>query len=171
MSQCQDMHQHIIHRTIAPLTQETEERLEAHLLTCPACRQFNRDIIAIEQAGIHVANVRPQPNLKSFLLKQMRHERCLSHKSLLDRIQQALTFRVALYQAAFVFALLMLFVLASPRWKAPRPFSESHFTATIADTVSMNVINLQQIIQIVDSQKVGLNLRQDTVLAKILYTL
>ncbi|MBN1559301.1 hypothetical protein JW998_03580 [candidate division KSB1 bacterium] len=171
MSQCQDIRHHIIQSTIAPLARETQGLVEAHLRTCPACRRFNCDVIAIEQAGMHVANVRPKPNLKRFLLKQMRHRHRLSHKSLLNRIQQLLTFRVALYQVAFVFVLLMLFVLASPRLKAPRSFPESHFTATIADTVSMNVINLQQIIQIVDSQKVGLNLREDTVLAKILYTL
>ena len=78
---------------------------------------------------------------------------------------------MALYQAAFVSLLLLLLVFATPKLRTPNYDAETTFTPTLADTVNMNIINLQQIIQIVDSQKVGVNLNEDTVLAKILYTL
>ncbi|MBN1464921.1 hypothetical protein JXA02_04120 [candidate division KSB1 bacterium] len=167
MSRCQDIRQYIVQNSIAPIARDLQEIIAAHLQSCQACRQFSREIAAIGQAGEH-ARVRARPELKRFLIKRIRDKQI--HQKLPDRIRHFLTIRVALYQAAFVALLLFFLVLASPRLKRSQHLSEPHMTPTLADT-SLNVINLQQIIQIVDSQKVGSNLRADTVLAKILYTL
>ena len=171
MNQCREIREKILQRTIAAFEKKLEDRVEAHLSTCQACSQFNENVIAIAHASESVAKVHPAPALKRQLLNHMRSKHTSNHNSLLSVLRRLFSTRIAIYQAAFVTAVLILLVLAVPQLKSPHQHIEPPFTSTIADTVSMNVINLQQIIQIVDSQKVGLNLHEDTVLAKILYTL
>ena len=171
MSQCTDFREHIMKRTFEPLGRATEERLEAHLKSCSACLQFEATLKNINQIGENDCALSPRSHIKRELLKRMRSRHQTKTEPLFDKVRQFFTYRIALYQAAFVSLLILLLVFATPKLRTPHHNSETTFTPTLADTVNMNIINLQQIIQIVDSQKVGVNLNEDTVLAKILYTL
>ena len=170
MNHCEKNRELIIKRTVAPLREKVEESLQEHIKICESCRQFEAKIMAIERAGDKVLHVVARPKVKSFLLKKMRAQYQKS-QNIFGQIRHLFAYRVALYQAALVSLLLLFLLLAAPKLKTPHQVSETQFMPTLADTMSMNVINLQQIIEIVDSQKVGSNLSEDTVLAKILYTL
>lgn len=171
MSHCEHYRELMMKKTIAPLSAHDDAKLADHLSGCPKCRAFEQRVLAIASADDNAASLRPAPALKQALIRRMRDKRREKKAPAWRGLRHFFTYRVALYQAALVSLLLLFLVLAAPKLKSPRQVSTSQFTPSVADTMSMNVINLNQIIQIVDSQKVGVNLREDTVLAKILYTL
>lgn len=170
MSQCKQIEELIIKRSIASLTDKDEEMIENHLLSCAACTAFASKIENITVCENDMV-VSPQRNIKRRLMKKM-HKRVKQQKtSIVNRIVDIFTFQPAIYKVAAAAILLFLLVLSIPQLDQPQNISNSEYRTAMVDTVSLNVINLNQIIQIVDSQKVGVNLSEDTVLTKILYTL
>ncbi len=166
MNQCKHIEDLIIKRSIAPLIKKEQHTIEAHLSNCPACSFFAQKIATIA-AFEGEADIQPRRDIKTSLLRRMRSR--VPRANFFDRIAE-LSFRPSFYRAAVVAMLLFLIVLSLPQLHRPSRITPPEYKTAKIDS-SLNIINLNQIIQIVDSQKVGMNLREDTVLAKIIYTL
>jgi hypothetical protein len=170
MSHCTHIEDLIIHRQIAPLSEKDERTLSEHLSSCAACLSFESKIANISFLD-QMEDIKPRRDMKHNLMRQMRSRVQQQRRTVVDRIIDIFAYRPAFYKVAAAAMLLLVFLLASPRFKQPQRISTTEYRVTALDSVSLNVINLNQIIQIVDSQKVGINLSEDTLLTKILYTL
>lgn len=88
----------------------------------------------------------------------------------LERLRLLFGRRTVVYQAMMAAVLFLLLLLTTSKLRQPRTAPGEQLMPAI-ETVKLNVLTVEQIHQIVDSQKVGMNLNQDTALAKILFTL
>ncbi|MBN1482154.1 hypothetical protein EH223_07850 [candidate division KSB1 bacterium] len=171
MSECKHIKDLIIQRNIAPLPQKDERVLVQHMKSCTSCQAFERLVSSYEDVSANSFTLRPRDDIKVSLKRIMRTRAQIIPKGVKNRLAHVLASRKVLYKIAVATIILFLFILGMPQLKRSQHTRHREYTTTTIDSISLNVINLNQIIQIVDSQKVGVNLRQDTMLAKILYTL
>lgn len=171
MRECNDIKDLIVQRNIAPVTQKEEQDLLNHVKSCEKCRQFFYQIASFETLATTCYILKPRDDIRTSLRRIVRKRARLDQRNTFERIVAFFASRRAMYKIAAAVIFLLLFVLGTPHLKRSRNIMQNEFIISPIDTVSLNVINLNQIIQIVDSQKVGVTLHQDTMLAKILYTL
>jgi len=169
MSQCTHMKDLILKRLIEPLSDNERMTLSEHISTCASCPAFESRVSNTSMLD-QMDEIKPRRDIKHNLMRHMR-SRVQSQRRVLDRIADLFSYRPVFYKVAAAAVLFILFVLAAPPFKQQPHIGDAEYRATVVDTVSLNVININQIIQIVDSQKVGVNLSEDTLLSKILYTL
>jgi len=160
---CQRIQEMLIKKSVKDPGYDAELVL-AHVAHCESCRQFQQHLKAMETAAGEQPGVELPGRLLARLLKRMRS------KARSQRLRLLFSRKMVVYQATMAAVLFLLLLLTTSKLREPRTApGEQYMPAD--ETVRLNVLTVKQIHQIVDSQKVGMNLSQDTALAKILFTL
>ncbi len=171
---CDDIEELLIKRKIDGLSGEESQMLREHLSSCDRCRGFENTLLNLQdsmQFGTREELV-PDPAIRENVIQRMR---VLKPKEtgILGKIYQAvkslLQYRIPVYQALPVVILILLLSLAVKQF----PSGTRHEPAglrSVAKTESVVPAQLRVIddLGIIDQQKIGQSLEEDTTLAQFI---
>ena len=170
MLDCKNLQELLITKRIQNISPDEETDVAAHIKACAECRRFQQRIVSLTATTSTPQEVHLSSHVRNTLLQHMRlKNKPRKRESLWRRYLSSR--RITVYQAAAAAALVLFFFIITSRIKDHSGSADHLSMLNVADVEMLNVISVQQVHQIVDSQKVGVKLSQDTLLSKILFTL
>jgi len=175
LTNCSKIEELIIKRNIEELSDSEVDTLEDHLSTCNSCRSFETSLQRINQEMQVEENetLTPSPAIREKILPQMR-VREKSKENVFDTffksIQNLLQYRVPVYQAGV--ALILAFILVGIGVNVP--FSSVSSSDSMDSFVQGEIQTLDSNYLInnypsLDSQNVGINVKEDTMLTRFIF--
>jgi len=169
MQDCAHIQELLLNKPVENISPDDERDVAAHLKGCPDCRQFQQQIESVADAMQSSPEIHPRDSLRRTLLQHMRAKNKFHKRVPLWR-RYLLSRKIAVYQAFAAAALVFFFIVITHKVKDYSDVANQLYMPSVPDVELLNVVTVQQVHQIVDSQKVGVTLSQDTVLSKILFT-
>jgi hypothetical protein len=171
---CDDIEQLLIKKSINRLSEEESQMLQEHLKSCDCCRSFQSALVNLQdsmQFGTR-EELLPDPAIRENVIQRMRdlkHQEAGTLGKIYQVIRSLLQYRIPVYQALPVVILIALMFLALEQF----PYSLRHEPAglsSIAKTEPPVPAQLRIIdsLGIIDQQKIGQSLKEDTTLAQFI---
>lgn len=170
MQDCRTIQDLLVKREIETISDEQERELEVHIKTCEDCKAFRERLAQVAAASQQTSKDLLSEGLRVSLLRRMR-SKSGAQKSYVPWRQFFIRRRVAIYQTVAAAAIILFFTLITRKIGDSHRVTQHMISPISMDTEMLHVLTVRQVHQIVDSQKVGVTLSQDTVLSKILFTL
>lgn len=173
---CDDVERLLIHRIFDQLTQEANLSVEEHLKSCERCRSYQKTLLNL-QDSMQISTEEklvPDPAIRQNILRQMKTLKPVETGIFAKGwhlIRSIFAYRIPLYQPlAGVILIVLIFVASrqlsfSPVQKTPEPPSLTR-TETPAPAQMSVISNLQ----IIEQQKIGRNVKEDTTLTRFIVT-
>jgi hypothetical protein len=173
---CAEIERLLIKKNIEGLTDSEQLLLNEHLKYCGRCIQFQRALVNIKGSmEIKTDNgLLPYHAVRQNLIKRMesiKKEKQSMLNTFLQPVRNILEYRIPVYQAAIGIAVVLLISIVNIKM----PFSSQKKPLNLQDAFAIedsisyqyNFINK---LQIIDSQKIGINVKEDTMFTKYIVT-
>ncbi|MCI0513483.1 zf-HC2 domain-containing protein [candidate division KSB1 bacterium] len=167
--QCREFEKILTNVDEKNITAEMNRQMKAHLQTCENCQNYQKNLINIKHQ-LQTPQMTPDPEIKKRVLN---HQQAL-HPNMFRRLIQTahdfLEYRIPLYQVVFTTISILLLIFMVDRLFLER----HHILKTTAPSTKIeaslleptNMLNIQSIM---DRQKIGRNVREDSVLARYIF--
>lgn len=176
ISKCDEIEAILIRQQVESLINEENSLLQEHLKTCLHCQNYGRQLanlhsaMAIDQGS----PLKPDPSIRQIVMNQMR-KRKPEKQGILNSWWQGLSkileYRIPVYQGLIgvacgllIVVLIRYFPLSNQPKLEPPPFQSQ-----MADT-TVYQINVIKNLQIIEDQKIGKNVMEDSLLTRFIVT-
>jgi len=171
---CDAVEELLIKQSIEKLSADENSLLQNHLKTCVHCQKYQNQLAFI-QTSMSVSQksqLKPNPAIRQSLLNRMKVLKPKKHgtvDSLWQKLLNLLEYRIPVYQGLIGLACSLLIFVVIHHFS----FSNQHLPASpqyelrMSDTTfyQMNVIKN---LQIIEQQKIGKNVREDSLLTRFI---
>jgi hypothetical protein len=175
-SNCDDIKQLLVKRIFDELTQDKNLLVEEHLKSCTQCCDYQNTLLNL-QNSIQIRTEEklvPNPAIRENVIQRMkalRPEEAGTLRTTWQRLRGIFEYRIPVYQTLSGLVIIALIFLAvkqisfSPDQKSPEPQSLARMETPVPAQMSV-VDNLD----IIDQQKIGQNVKEDTTLTRFIVT-
>ncbi|NOX90154.1 MAG: hypothetical protein GXO77_14135 [Calditrichaeota bacterium] len=173
---CSRIEHLIIRQMTSNINDKEKELVDDHLKTCKKCRQFRQILMRISSsfASDALSELSPSPDVRLNLIHEMEMLQ-RAEKSFADKISDALyslfTYRIPVYQ--FVLAIILIFGIFFGKSIFFQPQNPVTFPSDASITKNEIIVDQPKIrahLQIVNRQKTGESIKEDSVLTKFIVT-
>jgi len=171
---CEDIEGLLIRQNFEDLTGNEKSLLQEHVKTCNQCRNYQHHLMNFQNsmAISKKSQLRPDPVIRQTLMDRMNALKPKNYRivdSLWQRLLNILEYRIPVYQGLIGIACcLLIFVGINYFSFSNQPHSESlQYTKMMADTTFYQ-INVIENLQIIEQQKIGKNISEDTLLTRFI---
>ncbi len=155
--------------------EETATYISQHLKTCAACRAVQQET-AILADHLHrkpEADLKADPAIREQLIQQLQQngKKSFSFVHWIYGLRDLLNRRIPVYQAALAASFVLLIVFFTINM--PAGFTPEQTDATENESIELLYDNQRfvfQALQFSDSQKIGINVKEDTMFTRFIYT-
>ncbi len=171
---CDNIEDLLIKQNIENLSAEESDLLHKHLKACKHCQSYQHELAYIQRSMLMDQKnpLKPDPAIRQIVTKQMLRRKP-GQQGLLNSFWQwllnFLDYRIPVYQGLFgiacglfIFALIHYFPLPDQSVMKHSPYQ-----LQIADT-TLYQINVIKNLQIIEQQKIGKNVSEDSVLTRFI---
>ena len=171
-SSCAKIEKMLINQKIDKISKEEKKLLITHLDSCENCKKYQsvfdgiQNVLAIEQKG----ELFPKPEIRENLLNRMRvnqPEKSNIFSNFLGDLKSVFSYRIPVYQA--VVGIISLFIISFALGKLPsqdRIINSDERVFNSINELSLTHINILDSLDILNTQKIGLHVSEDTVFTK-----
>jgi hypothetical protein len=169
---CEQIEKIFINKQIDKISEGEKQILITHLDSCENCKKYHvvfdeiQNVLAIEQKG----ELFPKPEIREHLLNRMKENQPLKENvlgSLLSNLKSVFSYRIPVYQAAV--GIICLFLISFALGKVPsqdRIIKSDERAINSINELSLSHTNILDSLEILNKQKIGLNVSEDTVFTK-----
>jgi hypothetical protein len=172
---CEEIQNLLVANELQNFKAEDRKLILDHLQSCEDCCNLERAVHAFEKTGSidPTQNVTPLGEVKKSLLKRFRiiyqNKRMKPH-GLWDSIQQALNYRIPVYQAISVVVILAIgFIFLVQKPIPPVANDSADILANQKDTVQYRALDMFVNFNYLDQEKSGRNSEEDSVLTRYIF--
>ena len=171
---CDAVEELLIKQGIEKLSVEEDNLLQNHLKNCVNCREFQNQLVSI-QSTMKIdqqSQLKPDPAIHRILMKRMNAAKQVKLRrvdSAWQRLMNLLEYRIPVYQGLIGLACSLLIFVAinyfsfSSQQQSVRP----DYHVNKADT-SFYQVNVIKNLQIIEQQKIGRNVKEDSLLTRFI---
>jgi len=169
---CEKIEEILINQKVDNVSEEEKRILSNHLDSCENCKKHQfvfdeiQNVVEIEQNSKLI----PNPEIRENLLNRMK-ENQPDKTSILSNVMSSLksvfSYRIPVYQAAvgIISLFLISFALGKLPFQDQLPNSDERAFNSINE-LSLSQTNILDSLKILNKQKIGLNVSEDTVFTK-----
>lgn len=173
---CDSIEQLLIKKSLEELSDEENRLIQEHLRSCDGCRSYQSALLKLKDSMQISAEdkLAPDPSIRETVIKRMKSLKP-QEAGFLGRAYQSVIhifeYRIPVYQALSGTVLVVLIFLAvkqfsfTPEQKATR----LHNVAQIETSIPAQM-RVMDDLSIIDQQKIGRNVKEDTTLTRFLFT-
>ncbi len=162
----------LIRQQAVDLNKEQKEKLTQHLQHCPLCQQFQKLLATMSQSMKirEQSALKPDPAIRRSIIRKIKRTRIEQTTFLqvtLSMLRKLLQYRIPVYQAILGMLLVSLIIWGSvkfPFWKQQNFRNSHHLTQEVNDEGKQ--IEMLNCLDILEPQKVGTSVSEDTMLIK-----
>jgi len=173
---CDDVERLLIHRIFDQLTPEVNLSVEKHLKSCDRCQSYQKTLLNLQNSIQIRAEEKlvPDPAIRQNIIQRMKTlepQEAGFLRSTWQYVRSIFEYRIPVYQTLSGVVLIVLIFLAvnqisfSPDQKPPEPQSLTQIETPVP--AQMNVVDN---LDIIDKQKIGRNVKEDTTLTRFIVT-
>ena len=171
---CDTVEDLLIKQGIEKLSADENKLLKNHLKNCVHCQEFQNQLVSI-QSSMKIdqkSQLKPDPAIHQSLMKRMNAFKSIKHRTVdssWQKLMKLLEYRIPVYQGLIGLAGSILIFVAinyfsiSSQHQSVSP--EYHVNA--ADT-SFYQVNVIKNLKIIEHQKVGKNVKEDSLLTRFI---
>jgi len=173
-SKCEHIEDLLIKQNLEELRENEKNLVQEHLTTCINCRNYQQQLADIQNTMTvsQKSPLTPTPSIRQTLFNQMKNKKLKKHSALKAPWQwllEILEYRIPVYQGLICFACILLIFIASNYFS----FSNQHDSVTsqynkMTIDTTFYQINVIKNLQIIEQQKIGKNVSEDTLLTRFI---
>jgi hypothetical protein len=171
---CDAVEELLIKQNFERLSEDENTVLQNHLKTCNHCQNYQNQFASL-QSSIKISEkspLKPDPAIRQSLLNRMEALKPRKHRvidSLWQKLLNLLEYRISVYQgliglACSILIFVVVHYLSFPNQHQP---GSTRYELSIADTTFYQ-INVIKNLQIIKEQKIGKNVREDSLLTRFI---
>jgi len=173
-SPCRSFEDLLIWQTVDFINEEQAEKLNQHLKACTACQQFQSLLFATSSAMKikEKTNFVPDANIRQAVIQKMTQHQIKAAtflQAMLQTIWKLLEYRIPVYQGILGIILVTCLIwgaLNLPFWSQP-PYRQVR-NQSWQENIQLDQRNGLNTLDILEAQKVGKSVSEDTMLIKFL---
>ena len=162
----------LIQQHVDNLNEAETRKLNQHLENCGHCQQFQNVLCTMSQSITieETSDLKPDPQIRNLIIQKMKQsqiKRTTFLKDVLRDVWHLLEYRIPVYQGILGILLVILLIwgsIALPIWYQQN-FHQIHYPAQ-EENIQVNQTNLLNSLDILEPQKIGKAVSEDTMLAK-----
>ena len=169
---CADVEQLLIKQSFEQMNKEQIHSMEKHLTSCTNCRQYQRILFNL-QNSVKLSpkkKLQPDPSIRRNVIKRMKKvkaEQQIFLSRLLQNIWKFLDYRIPVYQSIVGFVIILLVFIAVNYFSVPKQSDFKNTTETVqTEEIQTNQINILDNLQMIENQKIGKTVQEDTILTR-----
>jgi len=171
---CDTAEELLIKQGIERLSADENSLLQNHLKTCIHCQDYQNQLTSLQRLiPINEKSpLKPDPAIRQSLLNRMKALKSSKHRTVdspWQRLLNILEYRIPVYQGLIALAcsLLIFITINYFSFSSPHQPGTPQYETRMADTTfyQINVINN---LQIIEQQKIGKNVSEDTLLTRFI---
>jgi hypothetical protein len=171
---CDTVKQLIIKQGIETLSADENNILQSHLKTCVPCQDYHNQLVSL-QSSIMISvksPLQPDPAIHPNLMKRMNAFKSPKHRAVdspWQKLLNILEYRIPVYQGLIGLACSLLIFVAINyfSFSSQHKTGSSEYSINVADS-SCYQINVIKNLQIIEQQKIGKNVREDSLLTRFI---
>lgn len=169
---CEQIEEILTNQKVDNVSDEEKQILINHLDSCENCKKYQsvfdeiQNVMKIEKNSELI----PKPEIRKNLLNRMKSNQPLKEKVLkkfLSNLKSVFSYRIPVYQAAV--GIICLFLISFALGKLPsqdRKLKSDESAFISIKELSLSHTNILDSLEILNKQKIGLNVSEDTVFTK-----
>ncbi|HEX9975564.1 MAG TPA: hypothetical protein VGD14_26165 [bacterium] len=176
ITNCKQAEELLVRQVLEDLIENETQELNDHLKICVHCQSYRHQLINFQQS-MNIENSRllkPDPAIRQKIIQQMKSrqpKRVSFVQVIWQRLLGMLQYRIPVYQGVLGMAISLLIFLAVNYFSIstkhhPIAFPEFRAMGEVAAT-QVNVINS---LEILEQQKIGRSVNEDTLLTRFIVT-
>ncbi|MBN1684735.1 MAG: hypothetical protein JW855_04815 [Gammaproteobacteria bacterium] len=171
---CDTVEDLLIKQSIEILSADENSLLENHLKTCVHCQEYQNQLVSIQSSMTidQKSQLKPDPAIHQLLKQRMNAFKPIKHRTVdspWQRFRNILEYRIPVYQGLIGLACSILIFVAINYFSLSnhQQTRSSEYSINMADTTfyQINVINN---LQIIEQQKIGRNVKEDSLLTRFI---
>lgn len=175
-TRCDAVEELLIKQNFEKLSEDENNLLQNHLKTCNGCQKYQLQLANLRSSLVvsEQSSLQPDPLIRQSLINRVKALKPQDHRffdSLWQRLLNILEYRIPVYQgliglacSILIFVMIHYFSLSSyHEVEIPR------YQNMMADTTFYQ-INVIKNLQIIGQQKIGKNVREDSLLTRFIVT-
>ncbi|UCE04558.1 MAG: hypothetical protein JSW07_13120 [bacterium] len=173
---CEDIEELLIRQNFEDLTGNEKSLLQEHVKTCNQCRNYQHQLVNFQNSMTisQKSPLRPDPGIRQTVMDRMNALKPKKYRifdSLWQRLLHILEYRIPVYQGLIGIACSLLFFVVINYFSfSNQPQSgSSQYHKMMADT-TFHQINVIKNLQIIEQQKIGKNVSEDTLLTRFIFS-
>jgi hypothetical protein len=168
-STCADIEKLLIKNNDEELSKAEHLLLQQHLQNCDQCQNFQRILTNMQSAmQINKDRLIPDPSIRLNIIRQMKKKGDI-FSVVWNYLKRALDYRIPVYQGLIGIGTCLLIVVAAHY--LPFGYQQDRIES-LSDVqfkdVAINQINVLSELTIIEQQKIGINVNEDTLLTKFI---
>lgn len=171
---CEEIEELLIRQNIENFSEEENSILQNHLKTCKRCQSYQNQLTFI-QTSIPISQkspLKPDPAIRQAVINKINTFKPQKYNivdSLWQRILNILEYRIPIYQGLIGIACSLLIFVAINYFSlsSQRELERPRYQNMMADTTFYQ-INVIKNLQIIEQQKIGKNVREDSLLTRFI---
>jgi hypothetical protein len=171
---CDAIEQLIIKQGIEKLSADENNILQSHLKSCVHCQDYQNQLVSL-QSSIMISvksSLQPDPAILQNLMKRMNAFKSPKHRTVdspWQKLLNILEYRIPVYQGLIGLACSLLIFVAINyfSFSSQHKTGSSEYSINVADS-SFYQINVIKNLQIIEQQKIGKNVREDSLLTRFI---
>jgi hypothetical protein len=173
---CDGIEQLLIKRSLEELTDQENRLIQEHLRDCDVCRSYQSALLKLKDSMQISAKdkLAPDPSIRETVIKRMKSLKP-QEAGFLGRAYQSVMrlfeYRIPVYQALSGAVLVVLIFLAVKQFSftAEQKTTRLHNVAQIETSIPAQM-RVMDDLGIIDQQKIGQNVKDDTTLTRFIVT-
>ncbi len=171
---CNEIEELLIQQNLETLSAAEHRLLQQHLKTCTHCKHYTRQLANL-QSSLNIdqhSPLKPDPSIRNSVIKKMLRRK-LALAGILNSLWQwtskILEYRIPVYQGLIGVACGLLIFILIRYFPASNQsgMERSHNQLPAADT-TLYQINVIKNLQIIEQQKIGKNVKEDSLLTRFI---
>jgi hypothetical protein len=171
---CEAVEELLIKQNFERLSEDENTLLQNHLKTCKHCQNYQNQFASL-QSSIRIKEkspLKPDPGIRQILLNRMEALKPKKHQvfdSLWQKILNLLEYRIPVYQGLIGLAcsFLIFLVIHYFSFSSQQQARSTQYELSTADTTFYQ-INVIKNLQIIEQQKIGKNVSEDSLLTRFI---
>jgi len=173
---CDGIEQLLIKKSLEELTDQENRLIQKHLRSCDVCRSYQSALLKLKDSMQISAEdkLAPDPSIRETVIKRMRSLKP-QEAGFLGRAYQSVThifeYRIPVYQALSGAVLVVLIFLAVKQFSfTPEQKTTGLHKVAQVETSIPAQMRVMDDLGIIDQQKIGQNVKDDTTLTRFIVT-
>ena len=169
---CSDIENLLIKKNMDQITKAEKILLQQHLNSCQNCRNFASVVIKL-LSSMRVderSELLPDPAIRQNIQKYMKTEKARTLVDFWRSIRCVLEYRITVYQGVLGIAVSVVLFLAVQNLSFNNSKPAEHQVEDKMEELAWDQFNVINDLQVIDQQKIGFNVAEDTILTQFIVT-
>ena len=173
---CKQIEELILKQKTDIITQDEIKQIESHIANCSSCKTFYLTVSKIEANMEFDSNayLQPNPTIRENVIKNLKDRSIFKKQrylNLIDFVRSILDYRIPVYQAGL--AVLIIIFLVTYGFDFSKSLIDKNSTKSPTSQKVEYPVSDEYMIETypdLNNQKVGINVREDSILIEFIYT-